>query len=266
MQKPLKKLHKTPRPLRIIHAGAYEAGKGVDFPPHRHSYAELVYYRSGSIECVMAGQSRPGQAGLAWLTPPGVTHAERALTAYTNYYLALELPEAAGRPAFLEDDTDRSLGHLCRQLVLEWNRKSPERERMLVLLAGQLECQLARMSRRPILSFPAQTVAEAERLIEEKSHRPLTIREVAEAVNVSVSSLRGYFHAVRQCSPREHLRQIRLEKALRFLRTSTLKLEAIAELCGYDSASHLTRCVKKSTGRTPGKIRHTSRADHVAKP
>lgn len=126
---------------------------------------------------------------------------------------------------------------------------------MLELLGEQLGCLLNRVSLGTILSRAAQTVAKAERLIEERCVSPMTIREVAQAVHTSASTLRGYFKTVRGCSPREYLRQVRLGKAIGFLRTSTLKLEVVAELCGYDSASHLTRCVKKLTGQTPGEIR-----------
>jgi AraC-like DNA-binding protein len=256
MQRTPIKLHKSPeRMLCILGAGAYEAAKNVHFPPHRHSHWELVYYRSGMIDCVMQGARHRGYAGLTWLTPPEVTHAERALTAYSNYYIALDLKNAKGWPDFLDDDADRSLGRVCQQIVIEWNRKSRERKRMLELLGEQLGCLLNRASSEKLLSHPAQTVAQAERVIEERCGQPLTIREVAQAVHASVSTLRSYFQKVRSCSPRDHLQRVRLNRAIGFLRTSTLKLEAIAELCGYDSASHLTRCVKKFTGETPGRIR-----------
>jgi transcriptional regulator GlxA family with amidase domain len=130
---------------------------------------------------------------------------------------------------------------------------------MLDLLAGQLDCLLSRVSSEKVLSRPAQAVARAERMIEESGGKPLAIRDVAAAVHASPSALRDYFRALRGCSPREHLQQVRVANAVRFLRTSTLKLEAVAELCGYDSASHLTRSVKKSTGLTPGQIRRPAK-------
>jgi AraC-like DNA-binding protein len=257
MQRTPKKLHKSPdENLHILSAGAYQAAKGVDFPPHRHTQWELVYYRSGTVDCLTEGKRHPGYGGLVWLTPPGVTHAERAVTAYSNHFIALDIQNARGWPAFLDDDADRSLGRVCQQIVIECNRNTRERERMLELLAGQLACLLGRISSEKLLSHPAQTVAQAERVIEEKCGQPLTIGEVAETLHASVSSLRNYFHAVRGCSPRDYLQQVRLSKAMSLLRTSTLKLEAIAERCGYDSASHLTRCVKKFIGKTPGQIRN----------
>ena len=256
MQGTLENMHESPAlKITLLNAGAYHAAKNRDFPPHNHTHWELVYYRSGAIGCVMSGQSHPGHVGLVWLTPPGVTHAERAFTAYSNYYIALELEHTEGWPVFMDDDKDRSLGRVCQQIVIEWNRKSPQRERMLALLAEQLTCLMDRAASEKILPHPALIVARAERVIEEKCGQSLTIREVAEAVSTSSSSLRSYFRTVRGYSPREYLQQARIERAVSFLRTSTLKLEVLAELCGYDSASHLTRCVKKATGQTPGQLR-----------
>jgi AraC-like DNA-binding protein len=256
MQGTLQKLHKSPQlGARILNGGSHQAAKNVHYPPHHHSYWELVYYRSGAIDCIMAGEKFPGYVGLVWLTPPGVIHAEQALTAYSNYYVALELADDLRWPVFLDDDGDHSVGRLCQQIVIEHKQKPEERRRMLELLAEQLVVLMDRISRERVLSNSARAVARAERLIEEKCGQPLSVVDVAQGVKVSVSALRAYFARERGCSPREHLQQVRLEKAVRFLRTSTLKLEAVAELCGYDSASHLTRSVKRWTGKTPGRIR-----------
>jgi AraC-like DNA-binding protein len=256
MQTSPKRLHQSPKAnVRILSAGAYRAEKDVDFPPHQHSHWELVYYRAGTVGCMMQGSSRPGYPGLVWLTPPRVAHAERAVTSYANYYIALELKNGERWRPFLDDDADRSLGRVCQQIVIECSRVPAQGARMLELLGEQIGCLLDRVSAETIHSRPVQIVMKAERFIEERSGTPLTIHEVAKTVHASTSTLRNYFQTVRGCSPREHLREVRLSKAVGFLRTSTLKLDAVAELCGYDSASHLTRCVKKSTGRTPGQLR-----------
>jgi AraC-like DNA-binding protein len=256
MQRTLQKLHKSPgHPLRILSAGSYQAAKGIDFRPHSHSHWELAYYRSGTVECLMNDQRHPGYAGLVWLTPPEVTHAERAVTAYANHFIAFDLKSETGWPAFLDDDADRSLGRVCQQIVIECGRKTKGQATMLELLGAQLVCLINRVQSEKILPPAAQAVAKAERFIEERCGEPLTIRDVAQAIHVSSSTLRSYFQAVRGFSPRDHLAQVRVARAINFLRTSTLKLEAIAALCGYDSASHLTRGVKKFTRRTPGQVR-----------
>jgi transcriptional regulator GlxA family with amidase domain len=55
-----------------------------------------------------------------------------------------------------------------------------------------------------------------------------------------------------------HLQAVRARRAISLLHNSTLTLEAIASMCGYDSASHLSRMVKRSTGKSPGTLRRQS--------
>jgi AraC-like DNA-binding protein len=256
MQRTPGKLHKSPRlRWRIVNAGLYQAAKGVHMPLHRHTYWELVYYRMGAVDCLIEDQSRAGHIGLYWLTPPGVNHGERALTAYSCYWIALEDAATGDAPFFLDDDRHHAMEHICGQIVAEWGGRALGRNRMLRLLSEQMSCLLDRAASERILSLAEQTVLRAERWMEEQFGRPLTIRHVAREVGVSPSALRNYFHAVRGRPPRAHLQQVRLDKAIGFLRTSNLKLESVAELCGYNSASHLTRCVKTFARQTPGQIR-----------
>jgi transcriptional regulator GlxA family with amidase domain len=51
------------------------------------------------------------------------------------------------------------------------------------------------------------------------------------------------------------LQEIRVRHALNLLRTSDITIEAVALQCGYDSASHLSRHIKRATGKTPGSLR-----------
>jgi AraC-like DNA-binding protein len=259
MQGMPKKLHKSPNARwKILTAGLYRAAKNIHMPLHQHNHWELVYYRSGTVDCLVEDKKRPGHTALFWLTPPGVNHGELALTAYSCYWIALDNSARGDRPLFFDDDANEAMGRVCQQIAVEWGGKSAGRERMLELLSEQMGCLLDRAQSEETLSLAEQTVLRAERWIEEQGGQPLSIQEVAREVGVSSSSLRNYFNSVRHVSPRAHVLQVRLDKAIRFLRTSSHKLETIAELCGYDSASHLTRHVKKFSGMTPGHMRRLS--------
>jgi transcriptional regulator GlxA family with amidase domain len=52
-----------------------------------------------------------------------------------------------------------------------------------------------------------------------------------------------------------YLQAIRVQHALGIIRNSNLSLETVAHACGYDSASHLSRHVKRVTGQSPGALR-----------
>ncbi len=86
-------------------------------------------------------------------------------------------------------------------------------------------------------------------------HQPLTVADIAKRIHISESSLYSYFATFRGQTPMAALQAIRLRHALIHLHHSTRTLDTIASLCGYCSASHLTKHVKSATGSPPGKLR-----------
>jgi len=253
-------LHETPRArleleLALEHAGPYEARRGEDFPPHRHSTWELVYYRTGHIECPVGEEVFESRPGMIILTPPGTIHAEYARTAYANYFIAVAAPAQAPWPRVCFDDQERTFGTLFAAVAREWQGQAAERDRLLALLLAQLDILLRREQEQRHLSDGERLVREAERIMEARSATSVTIGEIAGEVGVCPSSLRAQFARRRGRSPRSYLQALRVQRALALIRTSSLTLEEVSGLCGYDSASHLSRHVKRATGRSPGALR-----------
>ncbi len=81
------------------------------------------------------------------------------------------------------------------------------------------------------------------------------IADVAREIGISPSGLRSLFSRHRAGTPMAYLQAIRVQHALGIIRNSNLSLEAVAHACGYDSASHLSRHVKRVTGQSPGTLR-----------
>ena len=100
-----------------------------------------------------------------------------------------------------------------------------------------------------------QLVAQAERIFEERFASRIRIATVAAELGISPSGLRASFARLRGTSPRAALQHVRLRHALGHIRNSTLPLQAIADLTGYDSVSHLSRHIKAATGSSPGALR-----------
>lgn len=78
-----------------------------------------------------------------------------------------------------------------------------------------------------------------------------SVKEVADAIHVSPSHLRRLFVEVRQASPKELFRRVRVEKAQDLLGRTTLTLDEVARACGYASASHFCREFKAVHHFTP---------------
>lgn len=246
----------APPLLQLQSAGAYEAPQGRDFPPHHHPLWEMVYYRAGHPRCQLGNKEYDVRPGMMLLNPPGITHAEHARTAYANFFCYIEAPLENVWPRVCYDDSSGSLGHLCAALVREWSGNGLERDIMLTSLMSQFAVLLRRACEERYVCGEERVLREVERLFEEHFARALTIESVAHEVGVAPSTLREYFVRRRGCAPQAYLHQVRARHAVSLIRSSDLTLEAVAELCGYTSASHLSRHLKRATGQCPGELRH----------
>ncbi|AVM69428.1 DNA-binding response regulator [Lachnospiraceae bacterium oral taxon 500] len=83
----------------------------------------------------------------------------------------------------------------------------------------------------------------------------LSIDETAEVVHFSVSYLRQIFKEVTGDNFNEYLIRQRMEKAAELLGTTSLKIQEIAEACGYDDQRYFASSFKKQYGCTPTKFK-----------
>lgn len=261
MHRSPKTMHKTPKEtsLRLSVAATYSAAAGQHYPRHRHTTWELIYYQGGHIGCVLEAEVVETRPGMVLVIPPRTFHFDRAHTAYSQIYIRLERHAPFGVwPHVTQDDPDRTLGYLFGALAREWSTPpTPERTELLGLLVRHLDIVLRRKAHEPLDRSAEWTVREAERLLETRLADPLTVKALAAELAVAPSTLRAHFARLRGHSPINYLQQLRLGRALELIYSSSLNLEEIARLCGYYSASHLGRSVKKATGQSPGNFRPT---------
>ncbi len=244
---------------RLVEAGSYHASRGKDYPRHEHPFWEVLCFDEGQIELTTPEQSCTVDPGTVLTIPPHTPHFERACTAYRDYYIQLEAPPGMPWPFLCHDTLARAFGHLCAALAREWQGDAPDRDEMLALMVRQLDIQLRRSAGRRRPSAAEQLVARAEMLLEKGADQPVRIRDLAGQLAVSVSALRLHFHRVRPYGPLEFLHRVRAQRARALLLDTNLKLEAVAAHCGYHSASHLSRHVRRAFGKAPGALRREAR-------
>lgn len=248
-------LHHAPAsPLRLLSVGVYSAS-GEQSPLSVHYYWQFVYYRCGHADCVIGNETLNMKPGTTLVIPPRTPYSERAVTACEKVYLALEAPPNAKWPHFFSDTPERDIGAVFERLAREYYDSRPQRSEMIGLLLLQLELLLRRQAAENELPNSLRAVQRAERFIESNLAGNPTLSTIARAAGVAPSTLRAHFKEHRGHAPAEYMRRIRVRYALSLLRCSSLTLEAIAELSGYDSASHLSRHVKSATAMSPGAYR-----------
>lgn len=82
-------------------------------------------------------------------------------------------------------------------------------------------------------------------------HRPLTLDEIADAVETDKFSLCRYFAKHHTCSVMDELKSIRVSHAKQLLRYSSDSVEEIGHKCGFDSPSYFSLRFREITGRSP---------------
>jgi AraC-like DNA-binding protein len=187
--------------------------------------------------------------------PAGVPHGELSHTDWACYYIGLDLPARPPWPQLYVDDTYGTISALCGTIAREWNGQAADRDTMLALLVRQLDLLLRRAHDQQDVAPSERLVREGERLLRERFAAPITTAAIATSLGVSSSYLRAQFVRLRGQTPIAYLHALRAQHALALIRNSTLSLEAIAKLAGYDSSSHLSRHIKRVTGSRPGTFR-----------
>ena len=99
-------------------------------------------------------------------------------------------------------------------------------------------------------------VEKAISYIKKNFSRDISVKEIAQKAEVSVTALYGCFNEYVGITPLGYLNALRIEWATHYLQTETaLSVEQIGEMCGFSSTSYFIKCFKNETGTTPHKFR-----------
>jgi AraC family transcriptional regulator len=117
---------------------------------------------------------------------------------------------------------------------------------------------VAQATRRSLLEFAGAReswVNRAEEMIRTQFREPLSLTDIAEAINVHPVHLSTVFRRVYGCTVGEFIRNLRLEFACSALLGSDLPIIRIALAAGFYDQSHFSRTFKRYTGATPASYR-----------
>lgn len=207
-----------------------------------------------------------------WVSPPGSAHtwagdgSRRAHIAVFHFGSVPAPLEAAVRPRPqlalpLTPAERRRIESLARGLQDDF--RQPNRLSNLVFESALLELALLVLRKLPSGDAPPiadqaeRTVADAIAWYGENVRANPSIVEIARQVHVSPSTLRRLFHKVRGERPARVFGRIQLERGMRLMSETDLKLDGIAEECGFTSTSDFCRAFKAFTKVTPNVWRRT---------
>lgn len=138
-------------------------------------------------------------------------------------------------------------GELLNQLM---NGEQPSPHRVLIPPLGIV----VRQSTEVTATTDAH-VAKAVRFIRQHASEEIDVGDVLQHVGISRTALDKRFLAALGHTPHEEIRRVRLKRARELLAESDLKLETIAERCGFRHGEYLGAVFRTEFGQTPGEFR-----------
>ncbi|MEN8798140.1 MAG: AraC family transcriptional regulator, partial [Flavobacteriaceae bacterium] len=98
-------------------------------------------------------------------------------------------------------------------------------------------------------------VDQAESIIlENLANEQFGVSELAEAMNMSRSSLLRKVKKHTKLSASRFIRQVRLKKGMEMLKTTSLTVSEISYNVGFGSSSYFIKCFREYYGHPPGAV------------
>jgi AraC family transcriptional regulator len=145
-----------------------------------------------------------------------------------------------------------------KMLLTPWPADSIYAETLSRTAAGYLVRNY--ISGRPVDANNARKLTpqqcnRAIEYIEECLGEKLTLAGIAKAAGVSAGRINGEFRRSMNIAPYQYVLNARVRRANVLLVSTDLSLAQIALQCGFSNQQHMTRMIRRMTGRTPGAIR-----------
>lgn len=147
-------------------------------------------------------------------------------------------------------------------LLTMWMRKPAD------LQAEQLQVSLLQLllslkqngMKSSAAAFPFESkknlLRSINKALQERSGQPVSVTDLAEALDLSSSRLRTRFKQTAGVPLGAYIQNYRLNKAMALLRTTDRPIADIAEAAGFGSPQAFSRTFKKETGQTPRNYRN----------
>ncbi|MDQ0886735.1 AraC family transcriptional regulator of arabinose operon [Paenibacillus sp. V4I9] len=249
-----------------------QTGYSIMPRPHVHTGFELYYLLQGERVYFINGKIFTAQKGDMVIVVPGdlhstassqVEHVERVLIQFDPRFIPQPERQVLELPPFLEstllrvplkeqDELENSLLYMlseCKEHQAFY--ESYIRQLLIGLLIrlhriGSLADTSAE-SQHPM----HQKVSEITAHIHTHFSEPITLEQLAGIFFISPSYLSRVFLKLTGFHLSEYIRIIRVREAQKLLRTTTAKIQQIAEHVGFEHISHFNKTFKKVSGCSP---------------
>lgn len=234
-----------------------------------HSFYELYFLLKGNRTVFLGEKSFPVSAGSVLLIPPHTLHktmgnqpSERINIYISEDCLTEEnlqfVQSHANAHIFVNEET----AGVLRSLLTAATAEEVENDNLQAIANATLyylkSSQVTKST--PTYSMELEKII---RYINEHYQENITIDDLCQRFFISKNSLFRLFHRYLQCTVVEYLLTLRLNHAKNYLVTTDMRMEDIAEACGFHSANYFSLIFKKKIGISPLRYRQSHHIDYT---
>ena len=227
---------------------------GESLPKHHHDHAWFTFIFAGSYVERLFNSERCCSAGTVIWHPHDLRHANCFMNDGHNLNLVLAFDWLATLPPDVSISDKEVLwkGGLPYSLGLELYRSLNQRAKISEELLFTLISCCSSSGDAP---GQAPWLAQVLDWMNDEYSAPLTLTQASEHAGVHPVHVSRSFRDKLGCTFREHLRRIRLSRAIDLLKRSRADITEVALTCGFSDHAHFTRTFKQFTGLTPTRYR-----------
>ena len=257
--------------------------------PHSHDYYQICYVECGRVEHRQDSSTVPLEAGDAFIVPPGFAHQiifpDRDAYLYSlsfqedmfhtgfsqsNVYhfmtaLKLETMESARIPIRMKVQLDhprqQTLKGLMDALIREQESSSPPELTAAASLVAAILCILSQgyflgdTAQLQAVEACSKAMTQCLRYLDAHFTEDLVLEETAKKFGLSRSKFSLLFPQCTGMTLKRYIAQKRIDYALMLIQSTSLPIQEISEMCGYEDVSTFYRNFTKVTGTQPSSYR-----------
>jgi AraC-like DNA-binding protein len=261
-------------------------GQAETFRQHKHDLYHIVIYTHGEGVCLINGARIDAVPGLVVLVSPGQGHdfvTLRGSTVYSEVTFSFEtkteqvltvdferlLQLYMGVPVQLSPNHlgTKEASHQLSSIILQLTDHASSDGRTTDYYVQQDLSKILDWIAWSCTSFDepmkkADTrLVKVKRFLERNYAQSLTIDQLADMADLSKGYLFRAFRKAYGQPPLAYQKQLRMEAAKTFLRSTALRCHEVSLRCGYENVPLFHRMFKMATGLTPGQYRKQSQGD-----
>ena len=237
--------------------------QGFLFSGESHPMPEFTYVDQGSLHSVADGQDWLLHQGDAMIYAPDQWHMQYADIGVAPRFVTISFDLEGGDLSSLYGRklaVPQEAVNLLQQMLRTQERVDPYSTDMLMAQLTMLLLVLLREAQAPsgvklqgtnTVHSENEIIRHAQQYISTHIREKLSVRLIAQQMDVSPSYLTVLFQKNLQISPGEYIRRIKLQESKQMIRENNLNFTEIAAALQYSTVHHFSRQFEEKFGITP---------------